>query len=257
MAKNDPEAALEKMSGWMAELFGNRLQALVAYGSAAGGNHRHQHSDINLLAVLDQVDAAALDQGAPALRWWARQGNPPVVILSRAEQDATAGVFPIEYLDIQAHHRLLRGEDLFAAPAEAAEAHRRAVERELRSKLLRLRGAYPSVSEDGKKMEALLADSASAVLTLFRHALVAMGEPLRLHKDEVLEAAAARFGFAPEPLRAIIAARRHGGRIAGGKREAVAPVLAAYLDAIQRVEQALHAGRTRYDGPQDADHANR
>ena len=255
--KTDPEAALQKISGWLAELYGARLQSLVAYGSAAGGNHRHQRSDINLLAVLDRLDAATLDQGAAALRWWTQQGNPPVVLLSRAEQDATAALFPIEYLDIQAHHRVLRGEDLFAAPHDgpgAPGAHRHAVERELRSKLLRLRGAYTSVASDAKKMEAVLHDSASAILTLFRHALVAVGEPLQLHKDAVLAAAAARFGFAPEPLQAILHARRAGGRIAGGKREAVGSVFAAYLDAVQAVELAVR----EYDGPQHAhvEHSN-
>jgi hypothetical protein len=252
--KTDPDAALQKISDWLAELYGPRLQTLVAYGSAAGGNHRHSRSDINLLAVLDHLDAATLDQGTEALRWWTKQGNPPVVLLSRAEQDATAALFPIEYLDIQAHHRVLRGEELFAAPPHAPQAHRQAVERELRSKLLRLRGAYTSVAGDAKKMEAVLHDSASAILTLFRHALVVVGEPLRLHKDEVLAAAAGRFGFAPEPLQDILHARRTGGRIAGGKREAVGSVFAAYLDAVQAVERAVR----EYDGPQHAhvEHSN-
>lgn len=257
--EKDPEKALERMSGWLAELYGARLLALVAYGSAAGGNHRHRRSDINLLAVLDEVDAATLDQGAEALRWWAQQGNPPLVLLSREEQAATARMFPIEYLDIQAHHRVLRGEDVFAAPAAEPDVHQLAVERELRSKLLRLRGAYTGAAGDGKKLEATLHDSASAILTLFRHALVAAGEPLRLHKDEVLEAAASRFGFRPEPLRAILAARHGGGRIAGGKAAAVGAVFAAYLDAVQRVELGLEACRKGYDGPQNAhaDHSTR
>jgi len=238
--KTTPEAALEKITAWLVQLYGERLQSLVVYGSLApGGNHDAQRSDINLLAVLDRLDAATLDQGAPAVQWWSAQGNPPLVMLARDEQNDAAEVFPIEYLDIQAHHRVLKGEDLFAQAPHYPEIHRRHVEHDLRAKLLRLRGAYMSVGHDAKKLEALLLDSSSAFLTLFRHALVAVGEPMRVPKDEVLAAAAARFHFAPASFAAILAARRGNARLEGGKLEALRHLFAHYLAAIHQVESGL------------------
>lgn len=233
-------AALEKITAWLVQIYGTRLQSLVVYGSAAGGNHSHgPHSDLNLLAVLDSVDAAALDLGAPAVAWWRKQGHPAIVILSRDEQNDSADVFPIEYLDIQSHHRVLAGADLFAQIPRFPDLHRRHVEHDLRAKLLRLRGAYMADSADAKRLQALLLDSASTFLTLFRHALAAFGEPLVVDKERVLAAAAVRFRFSPAPFEAILAARRDNTKLAGGKLDALRALFAAYLAAITAVERAL------------------
>lgn len=239
MAQLEAEAALEKITVWLRELYGERLQSLLAYGSVAGGNHRGKRSDLNLLAVLDRVDAATLDHGAPAVRWWKQQGHPPLVVLSREEQNNSADVFPIEYLDIHNHHRVLHGEDVFAAIARHPEQHRLQVEHDLRTRVLRLRGIYMGLGDDAKGLEALLLDSVSSFLTLFRHALVAVGEPLVIHKDAVLRAAAARFHFDPGPILQVMQAHRSGERLAGGKLPALRGLFAAYLAAVMQVEHSL------------------
>lgn len=235
----ESEAALEKITAWLRELYGERLQSLIAYGSVAGGNHRGKRSDLNLLAVLDHVDAAALDHGAPAVRWWKQQGHPPLVVLSREEQNNSADVFPIEYLDIHNHHRVLHGEDVFAAIARHPGQHRLQVEHDLRTRVLRLRGVYMGLGDDARGLEALLLDSVSSFLTLFRHALVAVGEPLVIHKDAVLHAAAARFQFDPGPIQRVMQAHRSGERLADGKLPALRGLFAAYLAAVMQVEQSL------------------
>lgn len=239
MAKLSPEAALDKITAWLQQLYGERLQSLIAYGSVAGGNHRGRRSDLNLLAVLDQVDAATLDQGAPAVRWWKEQGHAPLVVLGREEQNNSADVFPIEYLDIQSHHRVLHGEDVFAAIERHPELHRLQVEHDLRARVLRLRGLYMGLAGDAKGLEGLMLDSVSSFLTLFRHALVAVGEPMVVNKDEVLRAAAARFGFDPGPVYQVMHTHRSGERLAGGKLPALRSLFAAYLAAVMRVEQSL------------------
>ncbi len=240
MAPMTPEAALEKMSAWMSQLYGERLQSLLVYGSAANSSHhRSQRSDINLLAVLDHLDAATLDQGAEAVRWWTAQGNPPLIMLSRDEQDEAADVFPIEYLDIQANHRVLMGRDPFAEVPHFPDLHRLQVEHELRAKLLRLRGGYMALGNDAKSLEAMLLDSASTFLTLFRHALVAQGEPFIATKDEVLAAASRHFGFPAEAFALVLAARRSGARLEGGKLEPLRALFARYLASIHTVERSL------------------
>jgi len=239
MAQLETEAALEKITAWLRELYGQRLLSLIAYGSVAGGNHRGRRSDLNLLAVLDQVDAVTLDRGAPAVRWWKQQGHPPLVVLSREEQNNSADVFPIEYLDIHNHHRVLHGEDVFAAIARHPELHRLQVEHDLRTRVLRLRGVYMGLGDDARGLEGLMLDSVSSFLTLFRHALMALGEPMILHKDEVLRAAAARFQFDPAPVQQVLQAHRSGQRLAGGKLAMLRGLFAAYLAAVMKVEQSL------------------
>ena len=239
-----PHDALDKISAWLADLYGPRLISLVVYGSFANGhqhNHDPKHSDINLLAVLDTVDAHALDQGEPALAWWIKQGYPPVALLSRDEQADSADVFPIEYLDIHAHHRLLKGDDLFGQAPQLPELHRRQVEHDLRAKLLRLRAAYIGSSRDAKALERVLLDSVSTFLTLFRHALAAVGQPFLVDKEKVLAAAAAHFHFDAAPFTAILQSRRLPSRLEGGKLEPLRALFARYLAALSQVERALEA----------------
>lgn len=238
MARLPVDKALQQISDWLTQLFGTRLRSLVAYGSVATGNHHAGTSDMNLLCVLDVVNAATLDQAADALRWWTGQGNPPIVLLSQPELEDAADVFPIEYLDIRSHHRLLRGQDLITSLPHDAAQHRLQVEHELRTQLIRLRGRYMRVNKDAKAVEKLLLDSLSTFVTLFRHALVAVGEPILAHKEDIVAAAAARFGFDSAPFRAILAARSGDSPLVRDKKQ-IYPVFAAYLDAIQRVERRV------------------
>jgi hypothetical protein len=234
------EAALEKITAWLVQTYGARLQSLIVYGPGAEHNLAHlPGNDLNLLAVLDQVDAATLDLGAPAVAWWRKQGHLAPVMLSREELNDSADVFPIEYLDIQAHHRVLAGADLFAQIPRYPDLHRLHVEHDLRAHLLRLRGAYMADAGDAKRLEALLFNSATTFITLFRHALAALGEPLVVDRERVLAAAAVRFRFSPAPFEAILAARRARARLAGGKLDPLRSLFAAYLDAITAVERAL------------------
>ena len=238
MARLPVDKALQQISDWLAQLFGARLRSLVAYGSVAMGNHHAGASDVNLLCILDTVNAATLDQAADALRWWTEQGNPPIVMLSQPELEDAADVFPIEYLDIRSHHRLLRGEDLITALPHYSAQHRLQVEHELRTQLIRLRSRYMRANKDAKAVEKLLLDSCSTFVTLFRHALVAVGEPILARKEDIVAAAAARFGFDSEPFRAILAARSGASPLVRDKKQ-IYPLFAAYLDAIQRVERRV------------------
>lgn len=243
MAKMDTEQALEKITAWLRAIYGARLQSLLAYGSAAGGNHRSKHSGINVLAILDRLDAATLDLGAPAAKWWKDQGHPPLVMWTREEWDDSADVFPIEFSDIAAHHRILHGPDLFGTIPRYPELHRLQVEHDLRASVLRLRGAYMVRSRDAKALEALMLDSVSSFLTLFRHALAVLGEPWQVDKGKVLAAAAQRFQFAAEPLEKVLQARQAGGRLQGGKLEPLRQLFAQYLAIMMQVERMLEAGQ--------------
>lgn len=236
MNKMGTEPALEKITAWMRDLYGAHLVSLAVFGSLARGTHHGEHSDINLIAVLDRADPATLALGADAIRWWRDQGNPAPIVLSRAEQASSADVFPIEYLDMQSAHRLLHGEELFADAPHFPEQHRLLLEHELRALLLRLRSAFVSLQNDLKAMERALTASVSTALTLLRHALVAVGEPMPATGAAAIAAAALRFGFDAAPLEAIANARHQGRHLGGDRTRAL---FADYLIALSAVERAL------------------
>ncbi len=249
MASDKTGAAIQRITQWLQAVYGNDLvsltlygsraqaQGLAAAGSAANGHQPRPDADANLLLVLSEVTAERLQAGAEALRWWQRQGHRPIAVLSRDEARDAADVFPIEYLDLQQHRQVLAGEDLFANVTRFPREHRQQVEHELRTQLLRLRGRYP-LAGDAKALSRLMTESAGTFLTLFRHALAALGEPLVMDKDAVAAAAARRFGFAPEPWERLLRARR-GEAVLPKDRKQLQPIFAAYLDAIHKVERQL------------------
>ncbi len=238
--RKDPGAALARITDWLQAVYGPALVSLTLYGSRAEGNAGRHHgpaSDVNLLCVLDQVSAERLAAGADALRWWQRQGHKPIAVLSRDEARDAADVFPIEYLDLQHHRQVLAGEDFFASAGSFPREHRQQVEHDLRAQLMRLRGRYP-LAQDGKSLRRLILESSGTFVTLFRHALAALGEPLVMEKEEVATAAARRFGFNPEPWLRILRAR-HGRSELPKDRAQLQPIFAAYLESIQSVERQL------------------
>ncbi|HZT72736.1 MAG TPA: hypothetical protein VE996_03715 [Terriglobales bacterium] len=237
MAKN-PEQDLAKLTEWLSAVYGSNLVSLLLFGSMAGGNHHRRYSDVNLLAVLEDVEAAALERGAEAFRWWERRGHRPVTIFSRAEAATVARYFPIESLDLRHHRRILAGSDPFADGADGGAAHRWHVEHDLRSRLLRLRARYVALAKDRKGLERLLLQSGMTFVTLLRHALAALGAPWSADQEAVARAAGERFGFSPEPFLRILAARR-GERPLPGSLDELRQLFAAYLAALQQVERQL------------------
>ena len=236
MAKKNPQEDIARMTAMLREALGGHLDSLVLYGSVLQGMAPGKYTDTNLVCVLDEITTASLDAAALALAWWTKQGYPPVVLLSRDEQRDSSDVFPLEYLDIQHQHRVLAGKDAFAEVAKHPQLHRLQVEHDLRTHLIRLRNGYALAQGDAGKLEKLMAESLLTFLVLFRHALLALGEPLVLRMDDIIEAASRRFQFEPQIWRQIHHARHDSLRLPKAETRSI---FAAYLGDIQKVEREM------------------
>ena len=147
----------------------------LLYGSAARGDYLVGRSDINLMLVLDDPSPTRLRALAPAFAAWRKAASEPPLLISRAEWARAADVFPIEITDMRAGYRVLRGPDpLAGAQADRADL-RRALERELRGKLLRLRQGYAAAAGDEKALGEVAAGSAGTILVLLRALLTLAG----------------------------------------------------------------------------------
>jgi len=164
--------------------------------------------------------------------WWERKGYAGPLVFTLDELQRSADVFAIELLDIKASRRVLHGEDVFAALEVPMSLHRVHVEHELRTKLLRLRQGYLSASRDAKKLLGLMTASVSTFAALFRHALIALGEPSPQRKREAVDRLAALVGFDAAPFHAILDVRE--GKRKPGELDVVA-TFRAYLEGVARV----------------------
>jgi hypothetical protein len=146
----------------------------------------------------------------------------------------SADVFAIEMLDIQGTHKVLHGEDVVAGIEVPMNLHRVEVEHELRTTLLRLRNHLLLTNDGDDELKLVMAKSVTSALTLFRHALIALGDSPPQGKAQVLEHAADVFGFNVAPLRSVLELR-HGAHTVDNVRG----LYHAYMDAILAVAHGL------------------
>ncbi|MGH7526439.1 MAG: hypothetical protein ACREMX_07020, partial [Gemmatimonadales bacterium] len=120
----------------------------VLYGSAARGDFVPGRSDINLMLIVDDLSPPVLRSLGPAFTGWQKSALEPPLLISRSEWNRATDTFPIEITDIRAGYQVLRGADPLAALEVDRADLRRALEREFRGKLLRLRQGYAASAGD-------------------------------------------------------------------------------------------------------------
>ena len=229
---------VEQFAADVARVLGERLVALLLYGSWARGTHVPGRSDMNTLLICDAVDESLFETLAPAIRDWTRAGQPAPLILTEREWRESADAFPIEYQDMRDAYRLLAGRDPWPG-IEVDRGHlRRQLEHELMGKLMRLRQAYAALQGDPKQLARVIVGSAGGFFTMLRAVLRFAGRPAPASPAELVRSAAALIGFPAEGLTPLVQHAMGGPmpRLAKGD-----PLAAAYLGAVARTAEYVNA----------------
>lgn len=213
--------------------YGDTLESVVLYGSAASGDHHQQFSDLNILCVLRQITAKELEVADPIMRWWRDKENPAPLLLTQEEILSSTDCFPMEFHDIKDQGRVLYGKDPLDGVEIDDHDYRAEVEHELRSKILRLRQKAAGVIHDRSLLLRLMTDSVSTFCVLLRHSLALTGEPRKATKREVLEDAQAKFQIDISPFSILLDLRE--GKIKAGSIQSAVELLERYLKEVQTV----------------------
>jgi hypothetical protein len=211
---------------------GNGYSA-VLYGSAARVDFVPGRSDLNVMLITDDLSAARLSGLGGAFAAWRKSGYEPPLVILRSEWARATDVFPIEISDMRCGYEVLRGPDpvagLYVAPADL----RRALEREFRGKLLRLRQGYVAAGGDPTALGLLGERSSGTILVLLRAFLVLLGRSVPSEPVEVAGAVAAAMAMDGEPLLNVVRHRgERGWRCSPGAFE-------GYLEAVARAATFL------------------
>src|SRR5712691_7927203 len=143
---------VEQFAAEVSRALGDRLVALLLYGSWARGTHVPDRSDVNTLLICDTADDALFAALAPTIRDWTRAGHPAPLILTEREWRESASAFPIEYEELRDAHRLLAGKDPWQGITVRRDDLRHQLEHELMGKLVRLRQAYGTLWGQPKRL---------------------------------------------------------------------------------------------------------
>jgi hypothetical protein len=161
------------------EIFGGRLQSVVAYGASgrsapAGahdddGAHRHAHPLAHTLAITETLTADDLRACARRATKWHEAGLATPLLLAAHEFENSLDAFPLEFGAIVADHTMVSGKNPFDAATIDAADLRRACEVQARSHLLHLRQGYVEAHDNPDALAVLIVDSAPAFAGLLHN----------------------------------------------------------------------------------------
>lgn len=226
---------LDELVSQLRAAFGTELHAVVLYGSAAAGEHLPKKSDYNVLVLVDSLEANRLVAASAAVKAWSDAGNPPPLTLTMREWEGSADIFSMEYADILERHKVLFGN--FSTNVRVDPAHLRLqLEHEAMGTLLQLRRGALAAGNDAKSQLALLEDSATTVMVVFRAALRLRGEIPATDNVELINKVASVAGMDAAPFARVVRHKRGESVI---RSPQVAEALAGYLTGMQQLVRYL------------------
>jgi hypothetical protein len=227
---------LSRLRRDLQDIFGVRLQALVAHGprvkgAVAPGGHL---TPVSTLALVDRVTYEDLVAcGQRAADWTATDVNVPL-LLSRPDFERSLDAFPLEYGDIIATHVVVEGTDPFAGLTVRDDDLRRACESWGKGHLIQLREGFVEAGGEPKAVARLIAASASPFAALLGHIARLRGIDER-DPDKLAQATEGITGLPPAPVREVLTLEARP-QIDGDTAMALFP---GYLDAVERLVDFL------------------
>jgi hypothetical protein len=200
------------------------------------GDFHPKHSNLNILCLLDRAGVPELETLNSVAVWWTRKGHPAPLVFTLDELSRSADIFAIELLDIKQHHRILHGDDFLASLEVPMALHGLQVERELRAGWIRLREAILIAPRTRKALMSLMLASVSSFVTLFRHALIVLGEQPPPGKRAIVDRIAALLGGSAAAFDTVLDVRE------GKQKQSqvdIGMTLAGYLELVERVADAV------------------
>ena len=213
----------------LTKVAGEKLLSVVLYGSAARGDFHEKTSDFNLILVLEDLRPATLEELSPLLRRWIKKGHPSPRLFTPSLINESADVFPMEMLDLQNCRVVLFGRDAFGGLSLSRANLRLQCERELRTKLMRLREAYVECHDLPQELKVLLTSSYTTFVAVFRGCLSLLGGKVPVRNADVVAAFCQRASLEPGVFEEVDRLKR--GEV---PRQALKTVFAGYYEQLSR-----------------------
>lgn len=198
---------INKFADELSNIYGDHLESVILYGSAANGEFHKGHSDYNTILILKSLAPVEVAKSTKLVKKWMGEGNPPPLFFTKQIILESADVFPIEFTDIKERHKVLIGTDPFTDIKIDIKNLRHQCEHELRSKLLNLRSKIAILSDQPKELIRLILESSSSFFAIFGGVLRLSGIKNPSSKKAVVEELGVIAGFDPSIFIEVIEVR--------------------------------------------------
>lgn len=190
-----PEETQRLLQGYAKDVksaFGDQLEGLLIYGSAVRGEFLPGRSNLNLLLVVADYDASVLKRYGPVHKRWSKEGIITPLFLTDREIRTSSALFPLEFLEIQEHHRVLGGRDPFVGFHVDVTKIADAVRQGLAGHVLRLRQRFAEAGGANDAVMILLPLALTSTVPLLRGIQRMRGWPVLTQSDAVIKDVADR-----------------------------------------------------------------
>ncbi len=184
----NPEEIFEPVCADFEALYGGDLLSVILYGSCARGEYVPGKSDINFMLMLSENGITQPGRALATVEKWRRRAVATPLLLTRSYIETSIDSFPIEFLNIRAAYRVLRGEDPLKQLVFDHLMLRLQCERELKGKLLHLRAQFLETSGNARRIKELIARSLPTFSALFQAVVVLRGKPVQQGRAALLGA---------------------------------------------------------------------
>ncbi len=213
--------------------YGETLQSVTVYGSAAGGDFDPERSDINLLVVLDSATLEALEKSAATQTRWLKQRVARPVFMDREYLNRSLDSFPIEFFNMQQSYHVVLGDDVLGGLEITRHDLRLQAERELKGKWLHLMQDWLVVKDHRKRLQGLLQVSLGDFTAVFRALLHVRQQPVPQEKKALWEAVAQVYELEKNPFGEVYTAALQGDK------KKMGDVFVEYVRAIEILSEKI------------------
>lgn len=214
---DDTHQLLKKYTNEVRAAFGDRLEGLLIYGSAVRGEFLPGRSNLNMLLVISDCDAATLKLYAPVHKRWSKEQIVVPLLLTDWDIRSFPSVFPLEFLELYENHRVLHGRDPFVGLHVDTRILKDAVAQGLAGNVFRLRQRFVEGGGTNDAVSILLPLSITSTVPLMRGLQRAMGVPVLSQSDAVITDIAKRFNVDLQAFQDALLLKR--GQITPGPGE--------------------------------------
>lgn len=213
------------------ECFADSFESIVLYGSAASGHFQPKHSNYNLLILTKKTSESNPMAGQKPLKRWLRN-NPPPLIWDLEFFKSSIDVFPLEFQELKAHHKILWGKPLPSFEVDLKNL-RHQLEMELRSKYLQLKNHPAHLLNHPKLLIKVLLQSIPSIFTLIKGVLYLLKKTPEQDRQKRVEQLGMLVDIHPDVFENLLKIRE--GKIQTPRKEEIPEIFEAYLTELRTI----------------------
>lgn len=242
MQASEINPAIDRFAAALEDRLGDRLAAVLVYGSLVKGGYEPETSDHNVALLLRDDGSHTLRDVGEAMRAARPSRRTTLLLLTTEELARARDVFPLKLLDIGRHHRLVCGTDadLQAFAVETSD-RARDCEQQLRGLAIRARRLFLRGTNNLDLLIHNLTVSYKGLIPPLAGLVELLGEPFPKLDDEALARGCELLGAELDPLLELRRWKREKDYVPAESSANV--VLDAVLDLLRKAAHkadALH-----------------